>query len=214
MDAARMSSPPATRSRTPLPVVAWRAVIAGLAWWGLFAALHGDITQLRYFSQVTTLTVALTASASVLGFAVVSARWDTALTWCRGASTTYTIVTAVIYQVLLSGNLDATSSLLEHAVVPALAVIDWVVFGPGRVRQPWWTPLSWLVLPIGYLAVYYNVRDSSGKPLYPFLDPGAANFWTWVGIMIGVFIAVGVVVWSVGLLRSAAAARPRPRPMP
>lgn len=212
MDTARVSSAPATRSRTPLPVVAWRAVIAGLAWWGLFAALHGDITQLRYFSQVTTLTVALTASASVVGFAVVSTRWDTALTWCRGASTTYTIVTAVIYQVLLSGNLDATSSLLEHAVVPALAVIDWVVFGPGRVRQPWWTPLSWLVLPIGYLAVYYNVRDSSGKPLYPFLDPGAANFWTWVGIMIGVFIAVGVVVWSVGLLRSAAAARPRPRP--
>ena len=207
MDTARMSSPPATRSRMPLPVVAWRAVIAGLAWWGLLAALHGDITQLRYFSQVTTLTVALTASASVLGFAVRSTRGNTALAWCRGASTTYAIVTAVIYQVLLSGNLDATSSLLEHAVVPALAVIDWVAFGPGRVRQPWWTPLSWLILPIGYLAVYYNVRDSSGKPLYPFLDPGAANFWTWVGIMIGVFIAVGAVAWGVGLLRSAAARR-------
>ena len=216
MDTARMSSPPATRSRTPFPVVAWRAVIAGFAWWGLLAALHGDLTQLRYFSQVTTLTVALTASASVVGFAVVSTRWDTALTWCRGASTTYTIVTAVIYQVLLSGNLDATSSLLEHAVVPALAVIDWVAFGSGRVRQLWWTPLSWLILPIGYLAVYYNLRDSSGEPLYPFLDPGAANFWTRVGIMIGVFIAVGAVVWSVGLLRSAgrrsaaAAASPTP----
>ena len=211
-----MSIPPATRSRTPLPVVAWRAVIAGLAWWGLFAALHGEITQLRYFSQVTTLTVALTASASVLGFAVRSTRWGRALAWCRGASTTYAIVTAVIYQVLLSGNLDATSSLLEHAVVPALAVIDWVAFGSGRVRQLWWTSLSWLILPIGYLAVYYNLRDSSGEPLYPFLDPGAANFWTWVGIMIGVFIAVGAVVWSVGLLRSAgrrsaaAAAAPMP----
>ena len=216
MDTARMSIPPATRSRTPLPVVAWRAVIAGLAWWGLLAALHGDITQLRYFSQVTTLTVALTASASVLGFAVRSTRWGRALAWCRGASTTYAIVTAVIYQVLLSGNLDATSSLLEHAVVPALAVIDWVAFGSGRVRQLWWTSLSWLILPIGYLAVYYNLRDSSGEPLYPFLDPGAANFWTWVGIMIGVFIAVGAVVWSVGLLRSAgrrsaaAAAAPMP----
>jgi len=113
-------------------------------------------------------------------------------------------------------NLDATSSLLEHAVVPALAVIDWVAFGSGRVRQLWWTSLSWLILPIGYLAVYYNLRDSSGEPLYPFLDPGAANFWTWVGIMIGVFIAVGAVVWSVGLLRSAgrrsgaAAAAPMP----
>ena len=216
MDTARVSSPPPTRLRTPFPVVAWRAVIAGLAWWGLFAALHGDLSQLRYFSQVTTLTVALTASASVLGFAVRSTRWGRALAWCRGASTTYAIVTAVIYQVLLSGNLDATSSLLEHAVVPALAVIDWVAFGSGRVRQLWWTSLSWLILPIGYLAVYYNLRDSSGEPLYPFLDPGAANFWTWVGIMIGVFIAVGAVVWCVGLLRSAgrrsaaAAADPMP----
>ena len=95
MDTARMSIPPATRSRTPLPVVALRAVIAGLAWWGLFSALHGDITQLRYFSQVTTLTVALTASAAVLGFAVRSTRWDAALASCRGASTTYAIVTAV-----------------------------------------------------------------------------------------------------------------------
>jgi len=205
MDTARMSSAPATRSPTPLPVVAWRAVIAGLAWWGLLSALHGDISQLRYFSQVTTLTVALTATASVLGFAITSTRWTTALVWCRAASTTYAIVTAVIYQVLLSGDLHATSSLLEHAVVPALAVIDWIVFGPGLVRQRWWTPLSWLLLPIGYLAIYYNVRDASGRPLYPFLDPGAANFWTWVGIMIGVFTAVGLLVWSVGLLRSAPA---------
>ena len=208
MDTARVSSAPATRSRTPLPLVAWRAVIAGLAWWGLLAALQGDTAQLRYFSQVTTLTVALTASASVLGFAITSPRCATALSWCRGASTTYAIVTAVIYQVLLSGDLQATSSLLEHAVVPALAVVDWIAFGPGRVRQPWWTPLSWLILPICYLAAYDNVRDSSGKPLYPFLDPGAANFWTWVGIMIGVFIAVGAAVWSVGLLRSATARRP------
>ena len=102
------------------------------------------------------------------------------LAWCRGASTTYAIVTAVIYQVLLSGNLQTTSSLLEHAVVPALAVIDWVVFGPGSLRQRWWTPLSWLILPICYLGVYYNVRDSSGEPLYPFLDPDAASFWRWV----------------------------------
>jgi len=188
-------------------VIAWRAVIAGLAWWGLLSALHGDISQLRYFSQVTTLTVALTATASVLGFAITSTRWTTALVWCRAASTTYAIVTAVIYQVLLSGDLHATSSLLEHAVVPALAVIDWIVFGPGLVRQRWWIPLSWLLLPIGYLAIYDNVRDASGRPLYPFLDPGAANFWTWVGIMIGVFTAVGLLVWSVGLLRSAPARR-------
>jgi hypothetical protein len=193
----------AVQPRTPILVIVWRAIIAGLAWWGLVAALRGDITQLRYFSQVTTLTVALTATASVLTFAVTSGTWARVLAWCRGASTTYAIVTAVIYQVLLSGNLEATSSLLEHAIVPILAVIDWVVFGPGRVRLAWWTALSWLILPVCYLGVYFNVRDRNGKPLYPFLNPEAASFWRWVGIMIAVFIVVGFLVWFVGLLRTA-----------
>jgi len=189
--------------RTPILVIVWGAIIAGLAWWGLVAALRGDITQLRYFSQVTTLTVAVSATASVLTFAVTSGTWARVLAWCRGASTTYAIVTAVIYQVLLSGNLEATSSLLEHAIVPILAVIDWVVFGPGRVRLAWWTALSWLILPVCYLGVYFNVRDRNGKPLYPFLNPEAASFWRWVGIMIAVFIVVGCLVWFVGLLRTA-----------
>ncbi len=198
MNAPAIRGDPAAPVRRPVAVVVWRIVLAGLAWWGLLAALGGDLGQLRYFSQVTTLTVALTATASVLTWGVTAPGWRRALAWCRGASTTYAIVTAVIYQVLLSGNLDATSSLLEHAIVPVLAVVDWVVLGPERIRQAWWTALSWLVLPIGYLGVYYNVRDRNGKPLYPFLDPAAGNFWTWVGIMIAVFLAVGCLVWLVG----------------
>ena len=95
MDTARVDDISAsTPARTPVLVIAWRAIIAALAWWGLLAALHGDIGQLRYFSQVTTLTVALTATASVLGFAATSPAWHRALGWCRGASTTYAVVTA------------------------------------------------------------------------------------------------------------------------
>lgn len=194
---------PAT-SPAPL-LLAWRVVIAALAWLGLIDALDGDLGQLRYFSQVTTLAVALTFTVSVLTFAVGSLRWAQILTWCRGASTTYAVVTAVIYQVLLSGNLDATSSLLEHAVVPALALLDWLLIGPGRVRQRWWLPLTWLILPICYLGVYTQVRNRSGQPLYPFLDPDAASFWRWVAIMIGVFLAVGFLVWLAGRGRRALA---------
>jgi len=196
---ARSAAPVA---RAGVGVTLWRTAIAILAWWGLLDAVDGNLAQLRYFSQVTTLTVALTATAAVLGTAVTAAGWARALAWCRGASTSYAVVTAVIYQTLLSGDLSATSSLLEHAVVPALAAIDWVVFGPG-LRQRWWLPLTWLMLPICYLGVYHNVRTSSGRPLYPFLDPDAGGrFWTWVGIMLAVFAGVGFLVWVVGLLRS------------
>jgi hypothetical protein len=198
---------PDARSPSTRAAAGYRIVLAVLAWWGLLAAVGGDLAQLKYFSQVTTLTVALTATAAVISGLVGAGPPGraTALAWCRGASTTYAIVTAVIYRTLLSGDLSATASLLEHAVVPALAVIDWVVFGTGLRgrRQAWWLPLTWLIMPICYLGVYYNVRDRSGRPLYPFLDPAAGGrFWTWVAIMLAVFAVVGFVVWVVGLLRS------------
>ena len=191
-------------TRMPGYLIVWRMVMAGVAWWGLFAAIRGDVTHLRFFSHVSTLTVALAATASVLGFAIVTERWQRAMAWCRGASTSYAIVTALIFQTLLGGAMGSTSSVLEHAVVPAVAVIDWLVFGPGRVRQAWWTALTWLILPFCYLGVYYNVRDRKGEPMYSFMDPDASNFWRWVGIMLVVFTVVGFTVWAAGVLRSAA----------
>ena len=83
-----------------------------------------------------------------------------------------------------------------------------------RLRQAWWTALSWLILPICYLGVYYNVRDRNGKPLYPFLDPGAPSFWRWVGIMIAVFIVVGFAVWAAGVLRLESSVHPPGGPRP
>ena len=207
MDTVRTVRDDVGARRLPVYLVLWRVVIAVFAWWGLLAALRGDLTQLKYWSQVSTLTVALTATASVLTFAVGTPGWARVLSWCRGASTTYAIVTAVIYQVLLSGFLESTSSLLEHAVVPALAVLDWLLFGPGADRQRWWAPLTWLILPLGYLGVYYNARDNAGRALYPFLNPAASSFWRWVLIMIVVFLAIGFLVWAVGLARSALARR-------
>ena len=202
--------------RVPGLLICWRVVIAALAWWGLLAALDGDITGLKYWSQLSTLVVALTATAWTLTIAVRSPRWARFLSYCRGASTTYAIITAVIYQTLLSGFLESTSSLLEHAVVPALAVLDWVLIGPGlagrptaaqatastRIVQPWWVPLTFLILPTCYLGVYVKSRNSSGRPLYGFLNPAGGDFGLWVFILVLVFLAVGYLVWGIGRARS------------
>jgi len=45
---------------------------------------------------------------------------------------------------------------------------------------------------------------SSGRPLYPFLNPAAADFAGWVFILAVIFLAVGYLVWGIGLARSAA----------
>jgi len=200
--------------RVPGLLICWRVVIAALAWWGLLAALDGDITGLKYWSQVSTLVVALTATAWTLTFAVRSPRWARFLSYCRGASTTYAIITAVIYQTLLSGFLESTSSLLEHAVVPALAVLDWVLVGPGlagrptadaavtRIVHPWWVPLTFLILPTCYLGVYVKSRNGSGRPLSGFLNPAGDDFGLWVFLLVLVFLAVGYLVWGIGRARS------------
>jgi len=60
------------------------------------------------------------AGGVATGFAVVSDGWRAALAWCRGASTTYAIVTAVIYQVLLSGNLPNRTEVASVRVYSAI----------------------------------------------------------------------------------------------
>ena len=173
-------------TRTSVPggmpgyLMLWRARRRGALPGGvLLAALRGDITQLKYWSQVSTLTVALTATASVLTFAVRSAPVGHGCSPGAAAPRRPTRSSPPSStRLLLSGYLESTSSLLEHALVPALAVLDWVLIGPGAGRQRWWAPPSWLILPICYLGVYFNARDDSGRSLYPFLNPRASNFCT------------------------------------
>src|SRR3954451_15661891 len=66
---------PVAARRTPGYLILWRVVIAVLAWWGLLTALNGDIGQLKYWSQISTLTVALTATAWTVTLGVRSPNW-------------------------------------------------------------------------------------------------------------------------------------------
>jgi hypothetical protein len=84
-------------------------------------------------------------------------------------------VTGIVYSVVLAathdphGWLEITTNTLLHYVVPALAVVGWVVFGP-RPRIGLRTALLamvWPVLWLGYTLLHGAV--SSWYP-YPFVD--------------------------------------------
>lgn len=191
-----MHAGPPPRTLEPMRLL-WTVLVAAAAWTGVLLAMDGELNQLRYFSQVSTAVSALVMTA--VGIMLIARRPPgRVLNWCRGAATVYGIVTLVVYQVLLSGNLSELYSLLEHAVVPVLMVLDWLLF---RARLPWWSAVSWLLPPIAYLGVYYPARTSSGRSLYPFLDPARSNFWIWVVILLVVFAVVGVAVCAAGRVR-------------
>ena len=180
-------------------VALWRALIAVAGFWGMFAGLAGDIANLRYFSVITSLLVGVVAAAGALVAIVGARRFQPAVDWCRGATTAFGIVTALIFLTALSADYSQIDSLLMHAIVPGLVVADWLAFRPAR-QQRWSTPLGWLAVPISYLALYYNVRADDGGPLYPFIDPTAPSFWLWVGVMVVAFAIIGFAVWAVGRL--------------
>lgn len=184
----------------------WTALIAALAWTGLLLAVDGKVSQMRYFTQVSTAVTALVTTAVVVVL-LTGRRPGRALDWCRGAATTFGVVTLGVYQLLLSGDLSELSSLLEHGVVPVLMLADWLLF---RARLPGWSPAAWLLLPVAYLGVYYPARTSTGRPLYPFLNPAGGSFWTWVVVLLAVFAAVGGIVWAVGRIPGRTAVRPGP----
>lgn len=99
------------------------------------------------------------------------------LPWFRAlrlASVTGIAVTGLVHFVLLRplldlDGLDWTADKLLHVVVPVLAVVGWLAFGPrGLVdRTAIVVALAW---PVAWLAVTLVVGSASGWYPYPFLD--------------------------------------------
>lgn len=172
------------------------AVLAGIGWAAAMVdAGHFHGGDWVYFSQLSDLAVGLVATASV----VSGGRGERLLTVLRGAVTSYTLVTLIIYATLLGGDYAGVASSLEHLTVPILALAGWLVF--GRLRPRWFWPLLWLVPPVVYLPVYIQASTQRGAPLYDFFDPAAPDFGVWVAILLAVFLAVQWVVWALRLPR-------------
>ena len=121
-------------------------------------------------------------------------------------------ITAVVHFVLLRPllDLDGTDALADtllHKVVPALAVVAWVGWGP-RPRVDRQAIALALVWPVAWLGFTLAVRQATGWVPYPFLD---ADEDGWGGVA-AACVAVSALFVVVALGAAALDRRMRPAP--
>ncbi len=89
-------------------------------------------------------------------------------------------ITGIVFHVALSGLLDLdtwgqTANQLLHSVVPVMAVLGWLVFGPRGLTSP--TIVKWSLLFPGLYMTFSVVRGAVvGFYPYPFADVGELGY--------------------------------------
>ena len=163
-----------------LPLASWRLFVAACA----ILAVGNAATSLDLWAQGLGVQACVAVIVVYFSLAWVGlARPMTSWPWLRGGLAT-TLVLAASAQLFEGNSVTSAWSLLVHVVVPTLVGADYLLVGRSTGR--WWWPLTWAVLPLGYL-VYYA---SSGLLVYDFLDP----FGTYYQLAVLGFLLTGVAI--------------------
>ena len=180
----------------------WRLTIAGFALIGLTAVPGGGFDQLQYLSQLASLVAAVAYLGLLLyPMATGLARHEPASPWLRGSTTVLLALVGFTFLCLMNADLSNTASLFEHLLTPLAVLADWLLVGRNQRNVRWWYPISWLAMPLAYLAFYiWYVGD--GVPLYSFLDPAAGDFAKVVAAFLAGVLAFGYVVYGIGKVRA------------
>ncbi|MFJ4617470.1 Pr6Pr family membrane protein [Streptomyces sp. NPDC088812] len=191
------SSVPASAVVAPVrrPVAAaLRLLIAATAAAGVALALllGSPLRVLSHFAVQSSILLALVTALSA--HRAWTARRPLSPAW-TGAALLYVTITALVYHLLLADTAPpfsvtattaaptrwhALTSHLLHTLIPAAAVLDWLLLTPaGRLRLRQAAP--WLLYPAAYLA-FSLIRaelitpGTPGRHLYPFLDTAAHGY--------------------------------------
>nr|WP_276511554.1 Pr6Pr family membrane protein [Curtobacterium pusillum] len=173
------------------------------------AVVSGNFRFWNFFGYFTIQSNLIIAGA--LAAAVVSSsrrRSATRVDLVRGAATVYIATTGLVFNTLLAeaalaANFDLPwASDVMHKVIPAYAVLDWLLFADrGRLvlRQVWW----FLLYPAVWLVVVLIRGATDGWVPYPFLDPDLGyGVVALYALGVAVFIALmGVLVVGMSRLR-------------
>ena len=181
-------------------VASGTTVIAVLIYAYILRIAAGDVNPFDYFGYFTNQT-SLIASIVLVAtgvFNLTHRHAPLALTTLRGLATSYLLVVAMIYNLLVPGTGSAPPwvSLVLHGLFPLLAALDWLLIGDRPCLR--WSRL-WLLVPYPavWLAVVLARGATDGWVPYGFLLPerGIASLFNIVGLLATV-IAAGALVWT------------------
>jgi uncharacterized membrane protein len=167
---------------------------------------------IAYFTIQSNLLVLVTAALLARDPAYDGPRWRV----LRVAAMSGIIVTGLVHWFLLRPLLhlhgaDLMADKLLHLVVPVLAVVGWLAFGP-RPQMSWSASLRATAWPLVWLAVILVQGLATGWYPYPFLDHREHGWDHVVVVCAGIF-----VLWFALLLGEHAYDRrgpPAPRGAP
>jgi hypothetical protein len=141
-----------------------------------------------YFTIQSNILVLVSTAVLVREPAYDGPRWRV----LRTAAMTGIIVTGLVHWLLLRPLLDLhgadlVADKLLHLVVPILAVVGWLVFGPRPVMT-WPASLRATVWPLAWLLVVLAQGSATGWYPYPFLDHREHGWDHVVVVCLGIFI--------------------------
>lgn len=163
--------------------------------------LQGEFDPATYFSYFTIHTslanVAALATGALLAFQ--SERDTVGVASLRLILVSYSLITGVVYNLLLRGN-DLAMPVIEttipfpnevfHVVVPGYLLVEWLL-NPHRPRVPWAVlPLA-LAYPLAWVAFTLWRGGETGWYPYYFLNPTHASGWSGV---VNHVIGIGVLI--------------------
>jgi len=141
-----------------------------------------------YFTIESNILVLVTAAQLARDPAYDGSRWRVV----RIAAVSGITVTGLVHWFLLRPLLhldgaDLVADKLLHLVVPVLAVLGWLVFGP-RPRIEWPGCLRAVVWPLAWLAVMLVAGGLTGWYPYPFLDHREHSWGHVMVVCAGIFV--------------------------
>ncbi len=197
-----------------LAIVSWAGVLLQL-WLSISLTLangktlvEGLVVFLGYFTVLTNLFVALTATLPLVAGSSRPGRWfDRPVV--LGCATTAIVIVGITYHFLLRNvwqpeGLQLLADVVMHYVVPILAFANWVFF-PPRSGLGILAPLAWCVYPLGYFVYVFARGELLASYPYYFIDAAGIGYRQAMinsfGLLVA-FIVLGAAVLAVARLRN------------